>query len=323
MPAKNAVSIYNDLRLAIALIQKEGLEAQKTIENFANKFKMQGITAGKEFASSIKNAFDNVEQSAVKLGKNIGKNFPEQIKLLSEGKKMIKDAWGAVKDFFKSDEGFGERIKTLKSSLEKSFSAATPEADSFTDIVKKITTITQQEIADGKELADNVKNAFEDVKQSAVNLGKSFDENITSQINLMQDGAETIKDVGEAFKYAFTSNEEFAEGITDRIISAKDTLKEIIPELSDIQLDNINISDETKENILAKFDEITEGITKAKKDVEGKSDNWLVNFLGLDEETLNDNIMKAEEIAGSVLSKISDLIRQHTEEQMAIIDMAL
>jgi hypothetical protein len=230
MPAKNALSIYNDLRLAIARIQKEGLEAQKTIENFANKFKLQGIIAGNEFASGIKKSFGEVEKSTVKLGKNIDKNFPEQLNLLNEGKKMIQNAGGALNDFFKSDEKLTKRISNLKSSLEKSFSAATPEANSFMDIVDKMKTISLQEFTDGKELADNIKTAFGDVK------------------------------------------------------SAKDALKNIAPELNG---------------------------------------NWFANFLGLDEETLNDNIMKAEEIAGSVLSKISDLIRQNAEEQMAIIDKAL
>jgi len=269
MLTEYAESVYKEMRLALTKIQKGGLEAQKLMEKLADKFKLQGINTVKDFTVSVNKALDVVEKSSDKFGKSIGKKFTDQMGLLRNGKNMIKDALGAVKDFFKSDEGFIERIKTLKSSLEKSLSTPTPEADSFMDIIEKTKTNTQQVITEGKEFASGLKSAFDDV------------------------------------------------------VSSKDELKNIIPDLSEIQLDNINISDETKENILGKFNEITKGIEEAKKGVEGESDNWFANFLGFDEETLNDTIMKAEKIAGDVLSKISDLIRNHAEEQMSIIDKAL
>jgi len=87
-------------------------------------------------------------------------------------------------------------------------------------------------------------------------------------------------------------------------------------------------SEETRDQILADFDKITEGMMKVKEGGKGKgkSDNWLANALGIDEKTLG-NITSVGEAAINAFSSISDSIlevnRRHAEEQMAIIDEAL
>ena len=68
---ENAGAIYAEIRLGLDQLIRDRLDAQKTMDQLANRFRQQGQVAGKGFAGGMKHGFDNVDIYAARLGRSI------------------------------------------------------------------------------------------------------------------------------------------------------------------------------------------------------------------------------------------------------------
>jgi hypothetical protein len=202
---EDAGSIVSELRLSITQMEKDGIEAQKSMDRLAVKFKQQGQTAGTGFAGGMKKAFTDVDQNAAKLGRNIGKSLAPQMIALQAGIKIISGIAGAFKDAFMANEKFAKGVTALKASLGQSFaSVMKPVSDFFGDVIEKATESTrktmeaQEALKKMKEELTQIQNRFSASNYaSEKNLEMGLSEKLDEAKNKIREYDSMIKSLIE------------------------------------------------------------------------------------------------------------------------------
>jgi hypothetical protein len=182
MAAENAGTVTVQIRLALKQMEKDGLNAQKMIEKFAQRFNRQWQTAGDGFAESMQQGFDQVETVAGKLGESITGR-------LSPGIKMFQDLKQTIDDASTIGEQFADGFSGMENALAQKGAAAIGVFDQIsgaaleishkyaeeqTAIIEKALTSTLADIEKARE-AELAANA-ETVEAQLAAMGLSGEE---------------------------------------------------------------------------------------------------------------------------------------------------
>jgi len=261
--AEDAGSIVSEIRLSLTQMDKDALEAQRKMDNLANKFKQQGQNAGKGFAGGVKKGFDEVDQSAAKLGRNIGKSLAPQMLALQAGIKIIQGIAGAFKDAFMSNEKFANGISDLKSSLGASFTAATkPVTDFFANLIEKAAKSAKQ----AKLVQDALKRLKEESASAAdVDLGTNLEDTRMQYEALTNRLIEYERELVSVEKVAKASGKSgaLARGRLGPLNKEIDETKEALKGLKIILDDLENKGEGTKKDTLDLFSQAQREFNKA------------------------------------------------------------
>jgi hypothetical protein len=283
MAAGNAGTIAMQVRLELTQMEKDSLEIQKKMDKLADKFKQQGQTAGKGFASAVRNGFSDIDRSAEKLTKNIGNSLAPQMSALQSGIKasqnITQDIAGKFKDSLVSGEKFTKGISDLNVSLGQNIASAVKPAGDF---LGNLLQVPNEKFAQG---ISNIKGL----------LGEGF--------------ASVIQPAGDFLGNLLQiPNEKFAEGISNIKGLLGEGFASVIQPVGDFLgnlfqktagIENVDIPEGG--NLLAN----AFGISEEKL---GKMTQTGGAMLGV-----------FDNISGAML----EISRQHAEEQMAIIEEAL
>ena len=176
---EDAGSIYAEIRLGLDQINRDGIDAQKKMDQLANRFRQQGTTAGKGFANGMKQGFDNVENNAARLGRSIAAKLSPALLAIGAGIKIFQGIGSAIKEAFNSNERFANSMNDLKSALGASFSTSVkPVSDFFANLIEKAGRSVRQtrELREALERirTENFTDVNKDLPAAIVESEKGF-----------------------------------------------------------------------------------------------------------------------------------------------------
>jgi DNA repair exonuclease SbcCD ATPase subunit len=267
-------------------MEKDALEAQKKMDNLANKFRQQGQTAGKGFAGGMKQGFDNIDTAAAKLGRNIGKSLAPQMIALQMGIKVFQSIGNAIGGAFMANEKFAKGISDLKASLGESFaSVVKPVSDFFGNIIGKMTE-SAAKARETKEALKQIKSELADMQKETAIAVRSINTGVDKGLMTEFEGAnakaleyrknlETLIDKKSQLE-SNRGTEEGRRAYADIEADIRNTAKAIV-DLNFYIVDSLRVQEELSKNINSaekerlKSAQIEEELANKTTELEGKS----------------------------------------------------